>query len=223
MARNYGSATLKNHIPGVAPGTLNAMGQLFGVSAEDFAAAVNGDQETIKRVADMARLSDIAKAYLPKALEAYRKVIETTGDINEAYSELVKLTQKHGAQTLKAINSSQLAEQRLYNETVEMKAELVNATTAEATRHAQRSSLIVIAGATADLMALAKHEADLARAAARVPDAQDAADLAYETAVTSALWAKGSEAKTDRIPKPNFIRTAGLSKVGDWFKNFMGL
>lgn len=105
----------------------------------------------------------------------------------------------------------------------EMQAELVNATTAEATRHAQRSSLIQISGATADLMAIAKYEVDLIKASNKLPEAQDAADRAYETAVTSALWTNGSEAKTDRIPKPNYSRTAGISRVGDWFRNFMGI
>jgi hypothetical protein len=105
----------------------------------------------------------------------------------------------------------------------EIQAEHVNATTAEATRHAQRSSLIQIAGATADLMALAKYEADLIKASNKVPEAQDTADRAYETAVTTALWTNGSEAKTDRIPKPNYSRTAGISRVGNWFRNFMGI
>ncbi|MER3494957.1 MAG: hypothetical protein C4323_23790 [Mastigocladus sp. ERB_26_2] len=223
MARNYGTAKLKNHIPSTAPGTLGAMGKLFGVSAEDFAKAVQGDQTAITQISDMARLSDTAKANLPKALEAYRKIIETTGDINQAYAELVQLTQKHGTATMKAINTSKTGEQRFKNELVEMQAEHVNATTAEATRHAHRTSLIQISGATADLMAVAKYEVDLLKASNKLPDAQDAADLAYENAVTSALWSKGSEAKTDRIPKPNYSRTAGLSKVWDGFKNFMGI
>jgi hypothetical protein len=223
MPRNFGSAKLKNHIPSTAPGTLGAMGSLFGVSAEEFAKAVSGDQQSIKEISDMGRLSDAAKANLPKALEAYRKIIETTGDINQAYAELVQLTQKHGGQTLKAINTAKTSEQRLKNEMVEMQAELVNATTAEATRHAQRTSLIQIAGATADLMAVARYETQLLQASNKVSDAQDAADLAYENAVTTALWSKGSEAKLDRIPRPNYTRTAGLSKVGQWFRNFMGI
>ncbi|MHC5827901.1 MAG: hypothetical protein ACYT04_71445, partial [Nostoc sp.] len=129
----------------------------------------------------------------------------------------------HGGQTLKAINTAKTGEQRLKNEMVEMNAELVNATTAEATRHAQRSSLIQISGATADLMAIAKYEVDMLKASHKLPDAQDAADLAYENAVTAALWSRGSEAKTDRIPKPNYSRSGGLSKAGNWFKNFMGI
>jgi phage tail protein X len=32
MSRNYGNATLKNHIAKAAPGTLAAMGQMFGIS-----------------------------------------------------------------------------------------------------------------------------------------------------------------------------------------------
>jgi hypothetical protein len=223
MARNYGTAKLKNHIPNNAPGTLNAMGSLFDVSAEDFNKAVLGDQTVITKIADMARLSDTAKANLPKALSAYRKIIETTGDVNQAYAELVQLTQKHGTQTLKAINASKQGEQRFKNEMTEMQSEHVNATTAEATRHAQRSSLIQISGATADLMALAKYEADLIKASNKLPEAQDTADRAYETAVTTALWTNGSEALTDRIPKPNYSRTAGISRVGQWFRNFMGI
>jgi hypothetical protein len=223
MPRNFGSAKLKNHIPSTAPGALGAMGKLFGVSSDEFAAAVNGDQGAIKEISDMARLSDAAKANLPRALEAYRKIIETTGDVNQAYAELVQLTQKHGGQTLKAINTAKTSEQRLKNELVEMQAELVNATTAEATRHTQRTSLIQIAGATADLMAVARYETQLLQASNKVPDAQDAADLAYENAVTTTLWAKGSEAKLDRIPRPNYTRTAGLSRAGQWFRNFMGI
>ncbi|RCJ17506.1 hypothetical protein A6770_33995 [Nostoc minutum NIES-26] len=223
MARNYGAGKLKNHIPKNAPGTLSAMGKLFDVSESDFNRAVLGDQMVITKIADMARLSDTAKANLPKALEAYRKIIETTGDVNQAYAELVQLTQKHGTQTLKAINLSKQSEQRFKNEMSEMQGEHVNATTAEATRHAQRSSLIQIAGATADLMAIAKYEADLIKASNKLPDAQDSADRAYEAAVTGALWAQGSEAKTDRIPKPNYSRTAGISRLGNWFKNFMGI
>jgi len=136
MARNYGTAKLKNHISGNAPGTLGAMGKLFDVSAEDFNKALQGDQTVITRIADMARLSDTYIANLPKALEAYRKIIETTGDVNQAYAELVQLTQKHGTQTLKAINSSKQGELRFKNELTGMQAEHVNATTAEATRHA---------------------------------------------------------------------------------------
>ena len=77
MARNFGAAKLKNHIPNNAPGTLGAMGRLFDVSESDFNKALHGDQTVITRIADMARLSDTAKANLPKALEAYRKIIES--------------------------------------------------------------------------------------------------------------------------------------------------
>lgn len=223
MPKNYGSAKLKNHIPTVAPGVLASMGRLFGVTPETFNLALMGDQTAISNIADMARLSDTAKANLPKALEAYRKIIETTGDVNQAYSELVQLTQRTGTKVVKAINSSTLSEQRMKNELIEHQKEHVNATTSEATRHAQKSTLIEISGATADLMALAKHEADMLKAAYRLSDAQDSADLAYENAVTAALWHQGSDAKVERIPKPNYSHTGGISKVGNWFKNFMGI
>ncbi|MEA5551775.1 hypothetical protein VB713_12410 [Anabaena cylindrica UHCC 0172] len=221
--RNYGTAKLKNHIPAVAPGVLASMGKLFGVTPETFNKALQGEQNAIKEISDMARLSDVAKANLPKALEAYKKIIETTGDINQAFSELVQLTQKTGTQTIKAINSSTQSEQKMKNELLEHQKEHVNSTTSEATRHTQRVTLIEISGATADLMAIAKHEADMLKASYKLSDAQDSADIAYENAVTAALWSKGSDAQLDRIPKPNYSRTGGLSKVGDWFKNFMGI
>ncbi len=199
------------------------MAKLFAVSSEDFRKAVYGDQETIKKIADMARLSEVAKTNLPKALESYRQIIETTGNYNQALTELVKLTQQHGTQTMKAIYSARQGEQRMGNELQELAVANVNTSTTEATRHAQRMSLIQIEGTTADLMAVAKYQADLAKAANKVPDAQDAADLAYEKAVATALWAQGSEAKTDRIPKPNYHRTAGLSRVWQGFRRTMGL
>jgi len=85
MSRNYGNATLKNHIASAAPGTLAAMGQMFGISQNDFFAAIYGEPGAIQKIADMGRLSQVARDNLEKALEATKLTIETTGDINKAW------------------------------------------------------------------------------------------------------------------------------------------
>jgi ABC-type transporter Mla subunit MlaD len=220
---NYGRAKLKNHIVGKAPGTLNAMGELFGVSADDFAAAIRGDQEKIQYLADMGRLSEAASANLPRALECARKTIEATGDLNQAYAELIALTQKNGGQVLKSINAATLAEKRFSNELGEMKIEHGNAVTAEETRHTHRTALLQINGATADLLALAKYENDLFNAEMKVPEAQSRAERSYETAVSNALWSMGSDADLSRIHRPNFARTSGFDSISNWFKNIFGI
>ena len=68
MSRNYGNATLKNHIAKAAPGMLAAMGQMFGISQNDFFAAIYGDPGAIQKIADMGRLSQVARDNLEKAL-----------------------------------------------------------------------------------------------------------------------------------------------------------
>ena len=152
--RNYGTATLKNHIANAAPGTLAAMGQMFGISQTDFLAAVYGDPGAIQKIADMGRLSQVARDNLEKALDATKLTIETTGDINKALADLVKQTQRSGTQTMAAIYDATLAESKMGNELTEMRDMQGYSVAAETTRHLRTSQLIQIQGTTAELTGL---------------------------------------------------------------------
>ena len=225
MSRNYGNATLKNHIAKAAPGTLAAMGQMFGISQTDFLAAVYGEPGAIQKIADMGRLSQVARDNLEKALDATKLTIETTGDINKALAELVKQTQRSGTQTMAAIYDATLAEKKMGNELTEMKHRQGYSVAAETARHLRTSQLIQIQGTTAELMAVAKYQTDLIKEQNKPLDAQDAADRAYDKAVNNLLWQQGSEANINRIPKPDYVgsNARGLGKLWKGFRNAMGI
>lgn len=118
---NYGTAKLNNHIQTAAPGTLAAMGKLFGIGQDEFLAAVYGDPGAIKKIADLGRLSQTAKDNIEKALEATRLTIETTGDVNAALADLARLSHKSGTQIMRSIYDARLAEKKMANELVEMR------------------------------------------------------------------------------------------------------
>jgi hypothetical protein len=225
MSRNYGTATLKNHIANTAPGTLAAMGQMFGISQTDFLAAVYGEPGAIQKIADMGRLSQVARDNLEKALDATKLTIETTGDINKALAELVKQTQRSGTQTMAAIYDATLAEKKMGNELTEMGHRQGHSVAAETARHLRTSQLIQIQGTTAELMAVAKYQTDLIKEQNKPLDAQDAADRAYDKAVNNLLWQQGSEANINRIPKPDYVgsNARGLGKLWKGFRNAMGI
>ncbi len=225
MSRNYGNATLKNHIAKAAPGTLAAMGQMFGISPNDFFAAIYGDPGAIQKIADMGRLSQVARDNLEKALDATKLTIETTGDINKALADLVKQTQRSGTQTMAAIYDATLAEKKMGNELTEMKDRQGYSVAAETARHLRTSQLIQIQGTTAELMAVAKYQTDLIKEQNKPLDAQDAADRAYDKAVNNLLWQQGSEANTSRIPKPDYVgsNARGLGKLWKGFRHAMGI
>ncbi len=225
MSRNYGNATLRNHIADAAPGTLEAMGQLFGISQIDFLAAVYGEPGAIQKIADMGRLSQTAKDNLEKALDATKLTIETTGDINKALADLVKQTQRSGAQTMTAIYDATLAENKMGNELTEMANRQGYSVAAETARHLRTNQLIQIQGTTAELMAVAKYQTDLIKEENKPLDAQDAADRAYDKAVNNLLWQQGSEANISRIPKPDYVgsNARGLGKLWKGFRNAMGI
>jgi len=225
MSRNYGNATLRNHIASAAPGTLEAMGQLFGISQTDFLAAVYGEPGAIQKIADMGRLSQTAKDNLEKALDATKLTIETTGDINKALADLVKQTQRSGTQTMAAIYDATLAENKMGNELTEMANRQGYSVAAETARHLRTNQLIQIQGTTAELMAVAKYQTDLIKEENKPLDAQDAADRAYDKAVNNLLWQQGSEANISRIPKPDYVgsNARGLGKLWKGFRNAMGI
>lgn len=225
MARNYGNATLKNHIANAAPGTLQAMGQMFGITLDDFLKAVYGDPGAIQKIADMGRLSQVAQDNLEKALEAAKLTIQTTGDVNKALADLTKQTQKSGVQVVQSIYDATLAEKKMSNELTEARDRQANNVSAETARHLRQTQLIQIQGATAELMAIAKYQTDLTKEHNKPLDAQDAADRAYDKAVTSLLWQQGSEANIGRIPKPDYTGSNawGLGKLWTGFKNRMGI
>jgi hypothetical protein len=225
MSRNYGNATLKNHITKAAPGTLAAMGEMFGISQTDFLAAIYGDPGAIQKIADMGRLSQVARDNLEKALDATKLTIETTGDINKALAELVKQTQRSGTQTMAAIYDATLAEKKMGNELTEMSHRQGYSVAAETARHLRTSQLIQIQGTTAELMAVAKYQTDLIKEQNKPVDAQDTADRAYDKAVNNLLWQQGSEANLSRIPKPDYVgsNARGLGKLWKGFRNAMGI
>jgi hypothetical protein len=238
MARNYGNATLKNHIASAAPGTLQAMGKMFGISLEDFLSAVYGDPNAIKKLSDMGRLSAVAQDNLEKALEAAKLTIQTTGDVNKALADLTKQTQKSGVQVVQSIYDATLAESKMSNELTEARDRQANNVASETARHLRQTQLIQIQGAMAELMAIAKYQTDIAKEANKPLDAQDNADRAYDKAVNSLLWQQGSEANIGRIPKPNYSGVnvnanstnptgsnvwSGLGKLWTGFKNRMGI
>jgi hypothetical protein len=235
MSRNYGNATLKNHIAKAAPGTLQAMGKMFGISLEDFLSAVYGDPGAIQKLADMGRLSQVAQDNLEKALEAAKLTIQTTGDVNKALADLTKQTQKSGVQVVQSIYDATLAESKMSNELTEARDRQANNVASETARHLRQTQLIQIQGSTAELMAIAKYQTDIAKEANKPLDAQDNADRAYDKAVNALLWQQGSEANIGRIPKPNYSGVnvnanstgsnvwGGLGKLWTGFKNRMGI
>ncbi|NEP11617.1 MAG: hypothetical protein F6K14_15670 [Symploca sp. SIO2C1] len=224
MKRNFGNAKHKNHVSSAAPGTLNAMHNLFGISVHDFLKACHGDHESIKKLSDLGRLSELTQTNLEPALQAAKLTIETTGDLNKALSELVKQTQKSGKQVTTAILDSQLAEKRFANELTEAKAKFANDVSAETSRHLRQSSLIQIRGYTADLMALVRYQTAITREQNKLPLAQQSAEIEYDKAVAATLWAKGSEADLSKIPKPNYKGSAyGLGKLWKGFKDTLGI
>lgn len=222
---NHGAAKLQNHIQGAAPGTLAAMGKLFGIGQDEFLSAVYGDPGAIKKIADMGRLSQVAKDNLEKALEATRLTIETTGDVNAALADLAKLTHKSGTQIMRSVYDATLAEKKMSNELIEMRDRQSYSVAAETARHLRTNQLIQIQGTTAELMAVAKYQSDLIKEQNKPLDAQDAADRAYDKAVNTLLWQQGSDAKTDRIPKPNYTgsNARGLGKLWKGFRDAMGI
>jgi hypothetical protein len=152
----------------------------------------------------MGRLSQTAKDNLEKALEATRLTIEATGDVNAALADLAKLSHKSGTQIMRSIYDASLAEKKMGNELTEMRDRQTHNVAAETARHLRTTQLIQIQGTTSELMAVAKYQADLIKEQNKPLDAQDAADRAYDKAVNALLWQQGSDAKIDRIPKPNY-------------------
>jgi hypothetical protein len=201
------------------------MGQMFGISQTDFLAAVYGEPGAIQKIADMGRLSQVARDNLEKALDATKLTIETTGDINKALADLVKQTQRSGTQTMAAIYDATLAEKKMGNELTEMRDRQGYSGDAETTRHLRSSQLIQLQGTTAELMAVAKYQTDLIKEQNKPLDAQDTADRAYDKAVNNLLWQQGSEANISRIPRPDYTgsNARGLGKLWKGFRNAMGI
>lgn len=149
--RNYGQAKFKSEqrVKQAAPGTLNTMQRLYGISLDDFLKAVYGDKEAIRKLADLGRLSEAAQTNLEPALKAAKSTIETTGRLDKALAELVKQTQVSGKQSMQALYDSSYSEQKLNNELLELQNKQTNKLTAENTRHTQRQALLQIEGTTA--------------------------------------------------------------------------
>lgn len=224
MPKNFGNAVLKDHVSKNAPGAFKAMAELCGVSLEVFMAACKGDQKAIQFISDMGRLAATTKENLPQALSATKLVIEATGDLNKALAELAKQTRTSGTQIINSVYSATNDETRMKNEIVEMRDKQVNDVTAETGRHLRKRNLIAIEGATAELMAVTDYQVSKQKAEDKIPVAQQRADEAYERAVNTALWARGSDADLSRIRKPNYERNRyGLGGLWQGFKNAMGL
>ncbi|NEP56381.1 MAG: hypothetical protein F6K31_05070 [Symploca sp. SIO2G7] len=210
--RNFGNAKHKEHVSKVAPGTLNAMHNLFGISIHDFLKACHGNHEAIKKLSDLGRLSEMTQANIEPALEAAKLTIETTGDLNKALSELVKQTQKSGKQVMTAVLDSQLAEKRFANELTEAKAKYANDVSAETSRHLRQSSLIQIRGYTADLMALVRYQTALTREQNKLPLAQQQADIELEITAQEKGFVIGF--RRSGMPKDDIILKLWGTKKG---------
>ncbi len=219
----FGKAKHKNHVTGVAPGATAAMGSMFGIPIEKFISAVYGDHEAIKELRDAGRLSEVAQQNLEPALEAARLTIQTTGDINQAVSSLIGATQQAGQKVITATNSADLSERKMHHGLTEAKTAHGHNVRGETGRHLRQMSLIEINGSVADLMAVTKYQTDLAKTENKVPLAQQKADLAYEGAVSKALWAQGSDADISRIPKPNYRANRNVGGLANWFRDTFGI
>ncbi|NER28794.1 MAG: hypothetical protein F6J89_14440 [Symploca sp. SIO1C4] len=200
------------------------MQRLFGIGLDDFMKAVYGDPQAIKKLADLGRLSEAAKINLEPALNAAKLSIETTGDINKAIADLVKQSAVSGKQVTDSILNSQITEKKFKNQLTEAKNKYANDVSAETARHLHQSSLIQMRGATADLMALARYQTDVMKEQNKLPLAQQQADIEFDKAVAQQLWARGSEADLNRIPRRNYHKQnpRGLS-VWQRFKSRMGI
>lgn len=200
------------------------MKKMFGISLDEFMLAVYGDQDSIKRLSDLGRLSEVASRNLPQALEAARLTIETTGSINKAISDLTTQTAKSGKQVTGAVLSSQVVEKKFNNELQELKQKHDYDSTNEDTRHLYQSSLIDMRGRVGELMAVTRYQTDVMKEQNKLPMAEHKAEIDYNQAVSNMLWAEGSDARIDLIPKPNYSGNAkGLGKLWKNFKSTFGI
>lgn len=207
------AGSLKDHVTTHKTGKFASGGRItrrfksqFGFSMDDFKKAIMGDETLLKSIGQAARDGELAMEFMPRVTEAFKTVMQATGDYNESIAELIDT----GAKNLQRIDRSkakvQLATQKYTDDQKEQQIQFINAFKSEDVRHNYAMNYIRLKAYIDQYLQQVDGNAKLLQTSAGPQLKQMDADRAYKVEVGKHYLDYGNDARPDLIPQKNYAK-----------------
>ncbi len=207
------AGSLKDHITTKKIGRYASGGRItrrfkthFGFSLDDFKKAIMGDEALLKSIGQAASDGELALEFMPRVKEAFKTVMEATGEYNESIAELIDT----GAKNLQRIDRSkakvQLTTQRYADDQKEQQIQFLNAFKSEDTRHNYAMNYIRLKAYIDQYVQQVDGNAKLLQISAQPQLKQMDANRSYTVEVGKHYLDYGDDARPDLIPQKNYAK-----------------
>ncbi|MBW4558265.1 MAG: hypothetical protein KME59_20525 [Trichormus sp. ATA11-4-KO1] len=212
---------LKNHVTPKAKRINQVIKQKFGVTLDDFTAAMQGDVTSAQKIGELARQGRLSAELAPKLAAAYHEIINGTTAQNKAFSEVLVNAGKSAIEIDKAVMNATLANTQYTHRRSELASEFINARNAENERHHYQMNYQQIKGYIDVYLAGVDNKTSLLEQSYRPEIKQIQSDEQYQTKVLNHVLDKGDNSRVDLIPEKQYL-TNGIKETFLKVKSALG-
>ncbi|RCJ40928.1 hypothetical protein A6770_36940 [Nostoc minutum NIES-26] len=212
---------LKNHVTPKAKRINQVLKQKFGVTLDDFTAAMQGDVTSAQKIGELARQGRLSAELAPQLAAAYHEIINGTTAQNKAFSEVLVNAGKSAIEIDKAVMNATLANTQYAHRRSELASEFINARNAENQRHNYQMNYQQIKGYIDVYLAGIDNKTSLLEQSYRPELKQIQSDEQYQTKVLNHVLDKGDNSRVDLIPEKQYL-TNGIKETFLKVKSALG-
>ncbi|MBD6619709.1 hypothetical protein FNW02_28800 [Komarekiella sp. 'clone 1'] len=212
---------LKNHVTPKAKRINQVIKQKFGVTLDDFTAAMQGDVTSAQKIGELARQGRLSAELAPQLAAAYHEIINGTTAQNKAFSEVLVNAGKSAIEIDKAVMNATLANTQYAHRRSELASEFINARNAENQRHNYQMNYQQIKGYIDVYLAGIDNKTSLLEQSYRPELKQIQSDEQYQTKVLNHVLDKGDNSRVDLIPEKQYL-TNGIKETFLKVKSALG-
>lgn len=211
---NQPKSLLKNHISSLDTKTLqNVLKERFGFGIDDLENALQGNQETAKKLGEFGRQGRFAVKYAPKITQSMLDGIEGTVAVNEATSSLLQAAGKGDTKIRKAGSKTLLANQRFNHDKAEISEEYNAARALEEKRHEYARSYIELRSLYDEYFLSIDEDTRLAEQTYRPELKQLQETQRHNEKLMDHLLQYGDRSQPELLPAKDYVET-GFSEIG---------
>jgi hypothetical protein len=210
---------IKNHIVPKGKALNSQLSAKFGISLKDFESACLGDLSAIQKIGELNRQAKFMTEYAPKLKDAYLQIIEGSSTYNLALADILKAAGSASLQIDKAANATALADRKYVHQKIEISQQYLADKKSENTRHQYQINYQQIKGYMDAFLVDVDRNSAIFEQSNRPELKQMDSDKTYQDRLVNEYLDNGSNARTDLIPKRNYL---GIREKFNQVKSALG-
>lgn len=205
---------IKNHVTKKAKRISGMLKGKFGFDIGLVNQALQGDKNALQAIGEAARQGQQILELMPLLKEACTTIEKATEEYNKSVADILKQGASSAINTDKAIMQAMLANQKYVNQRSELAAEFSIAKSTESARHQYAINYLQLKAYIDQYLTKVDNDAKLIDQTNRPELKQFDENTRYDMAVSKHLLQHGENARTDLIPKREYVTSTENTAEG---------